>query len=184
MEQGGQRSLLRKGDYLGVARFHKPHGLKGEALVFALTSEPETVFAESKALVPLDESGTPAGAAVTIERSRSYHREWLLKFRGIDDRNTLERWHRQLLLGAAIAELTPPHEGQLYRHEIPGAAIVIGGKVVGRAQEVLSGPGGELLAIDLAGKELLVPFRKPIVKRVDRESRQIELDPPPGLLEL
>jgi 16S rRNA processing protein RimM len=158
--------------------------LKGEALVFALTSEPDTVFAEGRELVPLDEAGTPAGAAVIIERARSYHREWLLKFRGIDDRTTLEQWRRQALLGAAAAELQPPREGQLYRHEIPGAAIVISGKIVGRAREVLSGPGGDLLAIDIGGKELLIPFRKPIVKRVDRESREIELDPPPGLLEL
>jgi 16S rRNA processing protein RimM len=158
--------------------------LKGEALVFALTSEPDTVFAEGRELVPLDEAGAPAGVAVIIEHARSYHREWLLKFRGIDDRGVLEQWPRQALLGAPAGELQPPREGQLYRHEIPGAAIVVAGKTVGRAREVLSGPGGELLAIEVAGKELLVPFRKPIVKRVDRESRAIELDPPPGLLEL
>ena len=36
----------------------------------------------------------------------------------------------------------------------------------------------------LGGREILVPFRRPIVTRVDREAREIELDPPDGLLEL
>ena len=29
--------MAEEAAYLGVARFHKPHGLKGEALIFALT---------------------------------------------------------------------------------------------------------------------------------------------------
>ncbi|MBI4502746.1 MAG: 16S rRNA processing protein RimM [Gemmatimonadetes bacterium] len=171
-------------EYLGVARFHKPHGLNGEALVFALTSEPDAVFTEGRELTPLDDAGNPAETVVIIERARRYHREWLIKFRGVDDRSTLDQWSRQALLGVPRADLTPPRENQLYKHEIPGTSVVVGGKVVGVALEVVSGPAGDLLSLDVGGKELLVPFRKPIVKRIDREARQIELDPPPGLLDL
>lgn len=171
-------------EYLGVARFNKPHGLKGEALVYALTSEPDAVFVPGRSLMALDEAGQPVGEALVIERARRYHREWLIKFRGLDERTPLERWGRQGLLGVPKDELTPPREDQLYMHEIPGTPVVVGDEVVGVAKEVLSGPGGDLLALDIGGKELLVPFRKPIVKRVDRARRQIELDPPEGLLEL
>jgi ribosomal 30S subunit maturation factor RimM len=41
-----------------------------------------------------------------------------------------------------------------------------------------------LLPGDVGGEERFVPFRKPIVRRVDRAARVIELDPPEGLLEL
>jgi len=170
--------------YLAVARFHKPHGLKGEALIFALTSEPEEVFVEGRALIPLDQAGNPVGEPVTVERSRRFHREWLLKFRGLSNRTALEGWPRQTLLGVSRAELRPPREDELYVHEIPGTPVVADGRVIGVAKELFSAPGGDLLAVDLEGRELLIPFRKPIVRRVDRAARQIEIDPPPGLLDL
>jgi ribosomal 30S subunit maturation factor RimM len=40
-----------------------------------------------------------------------------------------------------------------------------------------------LLEVEIEGRTLLVPFKRPIVKRVDRTKRIIELDPPDGLLE-
>ena len=72
----------------------------------------------------------------------------------------------------------------MYVHEIPGTPVVVGGQVIGAARELIASPSGALLAVEVGGRELLVPFRKPIVKRVDREARVIELDPPPGLLDL
>jgi 16S rRNA processing protein RimM len=170
--------------YLAVARFDKPHGLKGEALLFALTDEPDAVLVEGRALMPLDMAGRSAGNAVTIERARRYHRQWLVKFRGVPDRTTLDQWPKKLTFGLPSSELTPPRNDQLYRHEVAGVAVVVGGETVGMVKDLASGPGGDLLVIEIAGREQLIPFRKPIVKRVDRAARQIELDPPPGLLEL
>ena len=172
--------------YLAVARFDKPHGLKGEALLFALTDSPEQVFAAGRELMPLDSAGQPAGNPVTIERARKYHRQWLFRFRGVDSRTELDQWPRASLFGVPRDQLAPPRNDQLYRHEIAGVAVVVGGETIGVVKALLSCPGGDLLEIQVAGreKEQLIPFRKPIVRRVDRAARQIELDPPPGLLEL
>ena len=41
-----------------------------------------------------------------------------------------------------------------------------------------------IAALTVAGREVLIPFRRPIVKRVDRAAREIEIEPPDGLLEL
>ena len=64
------------------------------------------------------------------------------------------------------------------------AAAVAGDRVIGTAKEILSAPAGDLLAVDVDGREILIPFRKPILKRVDRVAKVIEIDPPEGLLEL
>ncbi len=170
--------------YLGVAKFNKPHGLKGEALIYALTSEPHAVFVAGRDLYKLDEAGQPVGEPLTIERARPYHREWLVKFAGVNERTPLEGWDRQGLLGVPRDQLTPPRDDQLYLHEIPGTPVVAGGKVVGIAKELLSAPAGDLLAVEVNGKVLLIPFTKPILVRVDRVARQIEIDPPEGLLDL
>ena len=99
-EAGGAR-------YLAVGRLRKPHGLKGEFAVFPLTKEAEEVFGAGRTLVRMGLDGEVLGAPVVIERSRSFHREWLVKFRGVDDRSTLESWRGQFL-GAPASELKPP----------------------------------------------------------------------------
>jgi len=169
--------------YLAVARFRKPHGLKGEALCWVLTDEPERVFAVGRQLTPLDADGRKAGEPLEIEQERRYQRSWLLKFRGIGDRSELEQWD-QLALGVPQNELVPPGENEMYEHEVLGATVVVRGEVLGKVTDVLDAAGGRLLVVDVSGREVLVPFRKPIVVRLDRAARQIEIDPPAGLLEL
>ncbi len=172
-----------EGGYLAVARLKKPHGLKGEVVVWTLTDDPERVLAAGRELVPVDEQGEPIGPPAVIERSRPYQRLWLLKFEGVADRTELEGWG-QRLFGAARSTLTPPAADELYAHEVAGTTVVANGAVVGRATDLLDIPAGRLLVVDVNGREVLVPFRKPIVRRIDREARTIEIDPPPGLLEL
>ena len=93
-----------------------------------------------------------------------------------------EEW-KEMLLGMPEGELEPPGDGEMYVHEIPGADVVVDGSVVGTARELIETPGGSLLAVDVDGREVLVPFREPSLKLVDRKGRRIVLDPPPGLLE-
>ncbi|UCG85555.1 MAG: 16S rRNA processing protein RimM [Gemmatimonadota bacterium] len=169
--------------YLAVARFRKPHGLKGEALCWVLTDEPERVFAVGRQLTPLDADGRKDGEPLEIEEERRYRRNWLLKFRGIGDRTELEQWD-QFLLGVPQDELTPPREDEMYEHEAPGATVVVRGEPLGTVTRVLDAAGQKLLAVDMNGREVLVPFRKPIVVRIDRAAGLIEIDPPVGLLEL
>ena len=112
------------GAYLAVARVRKPHGLKGDLVVWVLTDDPETVFSPGRQLMPVDEQGQPIDDPVTIERSRQYHRQWLLKFEGVHERATLDTW-RERLYGVEVSELTPPAEGEMYEHEVPGADVVV-----------------------------------------------------------
>jgi ribosomal 30S subunit maturation factor RimM len=137
-----------------------------------------------RALVPLGADNQPAHEARVIDRARAYHRHWLLAFRDVADRTELERWPRGSLLGAVQRELPPPPPGQVQAHEVPGMAVVVGADRVGVAREIYPTSAGELLAVEVAGEERLVPFRKPFLVSVDREARVIRLELPPGLLEL
>lgn len=174
---------MEQAAYFAVARVKKPHGLKGEVVVWPLTDRPGAVLEAGSELTPLDDAGVPIGAAVTIERSRPYHRQWLLKFRGLDDREGLERGGLGLL-GVPAARLEGPANDELYRHEIPGAEVVADGHVLGCATGLIDVPGGALLAVNVAGREVLVPFRWPIVQGIDRATRRITIDPPAGLFEV
>jgi 16S rRNA processing protein RimM len=169
--------------YLAVARFRKPHGLNGEALVYPMTDEPEAVFVPGRVLVPVDDEGRPNGVEVVIHHARPYQRHWLLAFEGISDRTVLESWGA-LTLGAVQGELRAPEEGEMYLHEVPGSRVVEAGVEIGVVKEIIGVPGGRVLVVERDGKECLIPFREPIVQRLDRATRSIEVVLPPGLLEV
>lgn len=169
--------------YLAVAKFRKPHGLKGEVVVTPLTDEPEEVFVVGRRLMRLDREGKPYGENVVICRARPFHRKWLLQFEGIDGREDLESWP-QATFGVARDELREPGDDEIYVHEIPGAEVVVDGRVIGRALHLIEVPAGDLLAVDVNGKEVLFPFKSPILVSIDGRAKRIELDPPQGLLDI
>jgi len=169
--------------YLAVAKFRKPHGLKGEALVYPLTDEPDEVFVEGRVLVPVDDEGRATGSELVIHRARAYQRCWLLSFEGITDRSGFEGWSA-VTLGASTEVLRPPKDGEMYLHEVPGSTVVEGDDEIGIVKEVIGVPGSQVLVVVRDGKDHLVPFREPIVTRLDRAGRRIEVELPSGLLEV
>ncbi len=168
--------------YLAVARFLKVHGLKGAVLVEVLTDSPEQVFVPGRRMVPVDEGGIAVGEELVLRRARPAAGGWLLQFHGVRTRAEAKgmTW---VWLGVSRQALSPPGPGQMYLHEVDGAEVVAEGRVIGIAREVV-GLRGELLAIEVEGKERLIPFRAPIVRSIDRAARRIEVDLPSGLLEL
>jgi len=169
--------------YRAVARFAKPHGLKGEAIVFVLTDQPETVLVPGQALTPVDADGSPVAPPLTVERARAYHRRWLVKFAGIDERTPLEtlpKW----TFGVPVTAEEEAAEGPLRDDEVAGATVLAAGRPIGTARQVLDVPGGPLLVVDGVEREHLIPYRPPILISTDRVRREIVIDPPPGLLEL
>lgn len=175
--------MTAQAGYLPVARFAKPHGLKGEAIVFGLIDELDRVLVPGVVLTPVDDAGAPVGKPLTVARARPYHRRWLLKFEGVDDRTPVETW-RGMLLAVPEAAVDDDPDGPLRDHEVAGAAVMAAGREIGRAVRVLPIPAAPVLVVDCEGRELLVPYRPPILVGSDRARRTIEIDPPPGLLEL
>ena len=171
--------------YLAVAKFRKPHGLKGEALVYPLTDEPDEVFVAGRVLVPVDDEGRATASELVIHHARAYQRCWLLGFEGITDRSALEeRGWSAVTFGASTDVLRPPTDGEMYLHEVPGSTVVEGDHEIGVVKEVIGVPGSQVLIVVRDGKDYLVPFREPIVKRLDRAGRRIEVELPLGLLEV
>lgn len=169
--------------YLAVGRLRKPHGLKGEFAVFPLTADPESVFAAGKTLVRLGLDGSVLGEPVKIERSRKFHREWLLKFRDEDVRDAVDAWRGQFL-GAEAAGLKPLEEGEVYLHELEGFAVKDeAGTALGLVSSMYELPSGLTLEVQGPKREFLLPFKKEFVLETRRESRTLVVRIPEGLLD-
>jgi 16S rRNA processing protein RimM len=169
--------------YLAVGRLRKPHGLKGEFAIFPLTAEPDSVFIPGRRLVRLGLDGAVLGEPIEVERSRGYHREWLVKFRGVESRTEMEQWRGQFL-AAPAEELTPPAEGEVYLHELEGFAVHgVDGTAYGLVSGLMELPSGITLEVQGPRREFLLPFIKQFVREVRRDERVLVVVLPEGLLD-
>jgi len=170
--------------HVAVGRLRKPHGLKGEFAVFPLTADAAAIFGTGRRLVRLTLDGAVVGEPVEIERSRPFHREWLVKFRGLDARGDLETWRGQFL-GAVAEELQPPGEDEVYVHELEGFAVrQEDGTALGLVTSLFDLPAGLTLEVQGPKREFLLPFKKEFVRQVLREERALVVVLPDGLLDL
>jgi len=170
--------------HLAVARLRKPHGLKGEITVFPLTSDPEAVFGAGRSLWVVDLGGMVVGGPLVVERSRAYHRQWLLKFRGVDSRDALEPW-RGSFLGVPAGELPGLASDEVYLHELEGFAVELqDGTAVGLVSKLYELPAGLMLEVQGPQREFLLPYKREFVRGVDRDARRLTVALPDGLLDL
>ena len=167
---------------LVVGRLRKPHGLKGEFTVFPLTSTPETVFAPGSKLWRVDLGGEPLGE-VEVETGKPYHREWLVKFRGIADRDTLEGF-RGDFLSAEAGDLKEPEGDEVYLHELMGFSVRNeAGEPLGLVSNLFELASGLMIEVQGPKREFLLPYKKDFVVGVERGERRLVVRVPDGLLD-
>jgi 16S rRNA processing protein RimM len=170
--------------HLVVGLVKKPHGIKGEVLVYPATDEPEAVFVPGRSLAVLDREGRDSGLEVIVARARAYQRAWLLRIEGIGTREQVE-WLRERLLGLRAEEARPLEPGEFYHHELVGLRVETeDGVSVGTVADVIEAPQGLLLSVVGESREHLVPFVSGVVRRVDRATGVVVIAPPAGLLEV
>lgn len=167
---------------LVVGRVARAHGIRGELVVDVRTDEPQQRFAVGATLAARLRSGEHA--ALTVAACRPHGPRLLVAFRGVAGRDAAEALRGALLI-VDSADLPPPSDPEeFYDHQLEGLrAELLDGSVVGVVTEVLHGPGGDLLAIDRDGAELLVPFVHAIVPTVDLDGGRLVLTPPEGLFD-
>ncbi|MEO7261373.1 MAG: ribosome maturation factor RimM [Jatrophihabitantaceae bacterium] len=169
------------GEVVAVGRVGKAHGIRGDAFVEPWTDAPDERFHPGVRL-----STEPAERGpLTVESAREHSGKLVVHFAGVDDRNGIEALRGTVLLVPASAR--PPIEDpdEFYDTDLIGLNVrTVAGQALGPVTDVLHSPAGSLLAIDVAGREVLVPFRIEFVPRVDLAAGIAEVDPPDGLLEL
>ncbi len=180
--------------WIVVAHLVRPQGRGGELIAEILTDFPER-FAERKRLfLAKPESGTagnqPQPREVSLESHWLHKGRVVLKFAGVDSINDAEGL-RGLDVLISREERAPLEEGAVYLDDLIGCMVVdfhgaaTAGQQVGEVIEVdRESTAGALLVVRHASGEVLIPFVKAYLRRVDLEARRIEMDLPEGLLDL
>jgi 16S rRNA processing protein RimM len=179
-----------------LAHIRRPQGRKGEVFAEILTDFPEK-FTERRRLWLLPEAASgprPAPAPREVELIAHWLHKGgvVLHFAGVDSITAAETLNG-LIVAIPRTERALPGEDEVYVGDLIGCALVdVAGAteastapVVGEIVEVdrTAGPVALLVVRGLSG-EVLVPFAKDYLRKIDLESRRVEMALPEGLTDL
>ncbi len=168
-------------DIVAIGRVGRAHGVRGDVFVEPWTDAPEQRFADGAVVYAGEQERRP----LTVEGSRSHSGKLVVHFLGLDDRDAIESIRGTVLVVPAADRPPLADPDEFYDSDLLGLSVrTMDGTALGPVVDVLHSPAGSLLAIDCAGREVLVPFRREVVPTVDLGRRFVVIDPPDGLLEL
>ena len=168
---------------VAVGEVLRPHGLRGEVRVRALTDRPVERFRALKACI-LWEPGIDRREPCHIASCRVDGELLLVKVAGIDSPEAARRLAGRLL-AVDRADALPAPEGRFYPWQMEGARVETrDGRVVGRFVGVEDGGAQDLWVIADGVRDRLIPAVADIVVEVNVAERRIVIDPPEGLLDL
>ena len=172
--------------WVWLARIRRPQGRKGEVFADLLTDFPEK-FAERRRLWLLAKDA-PAPREVELAAHWLHKGGVVLHFSGVDSISAAETL-AGLIVAIPLAERAALGEEEVYIADLIGCTLVdVAGAepvVVGEIEDVdrTAGPVALLVARGAAG-EVLVPFAKDYLRRIDLAGRRVEMALPEGLADL
>ncbi|MGO8934089.1 MAG: ribosome maturation factor RimM [Terracidiphilus sp.] len=182
--------------WVWLARIRRPQGRKGEVFAEILTDFPDK-FAERRQLWLLAADVSAAAGtrpASQAPRQVELKNHWLhkggvvLHFAGVDSISAAET-----LAGVVVAiprtERAELSEDAVYISDLVGCTLVdvAGAEAVrvGTIENVdRSGGAAPLLVVRGAKGEVLVPFAKSYLRKIDLEAKRVEMALPEGLVDL
>jgi 16S rRNA processing protein RimM len=177
---------VSEGEFITIARVIKPQGRVGEVSAELFTDFPER-FAERRHLIALGTTGSRR--ELELEDFWPHKGRMILKFAGID---SIE--DAATLAGAEIQipreQRAQLDEGAFFVSDLVGCQVFAStGSVeireLGPVTDVVFGAGeAPLLQVREGARELLIPFVESYTKKVDLDTKKIELVLPEGMLEL
>lgn len=167
-------------DLVAIARIIKVRGLRGETVGELLTDFPER-FDETEKVIALFPNGERRD--LKIENFRFQKNRILLKFVGIDSIEQAETL-RNVEICIPETEAVALADGEFFDWELHDCQVeTVEGEKIGLVKEVMRTGGTEILVVQGADKEYLIPFAETICVEVNVENKLIKVDPPEGLLE-
>ena len=161
---------------IAVGAIVRAHALRGEVRV--------KLFSEDSRLLRRGARVFLDGRPYVIDAASDQQATWLVKLRGVDDRNAAEALQGREL-SVLRAELPAAGDSEVYLADLVGCAVHdAAGALVGTVDAVENYGAQDLMVVRSAAGEVLIPFVEPIVVSVDLAARRITVDPPEGLLDL
>ncbi|MBP7654251.1 16S rRNA processing protein RimM [Candidatus Dependentiae bacterium] len=163
-----------KDDYIIIGKILKPQGLNGELKIMPLTSFPERFNFLKQVYIQDTE--------FFVENVKHLNNGIILKLTGINNRDEAEKF-RDKMIETLKSESKKKSEDEYFYYELEGMKIVSSeNKEIGVVSEVLDMPANAVLEVKTReNKEILIPFVKDVVKKIDIKSNIIYIELIKGL---
>lgn len=160
-----------------VGKVGRAHGVRGDVVLDVRTDEPERRF------VPGTSFATARGE-LTIAVTRWHGQRLLARFEQVSDRTGAERVRGVELRAVVAADERPEDPEEFYDHQLLGlTAVTSSGEHLGPVREVLHLPAQDVLVVNVAGNDVLVPFVTQLVPTVDLATGRVVVVDRPGLID-
>lgn len=168
-------------NYLRVGVFANTHGIRGEIKVYPTTDD----VSRFKKLKRVTMDTKQGALALEVEGVKFFKNMVILKFKGIDNINDIEKYKGSDLL-VSREDAVPLEEGEFYLADIMDMPVVDeSGRSIGVVQEVLQTGANDVYLIKRRdGGELLLPAIKSCILDIDFENNQMKVHVLDGLEEL
>ena len=174
-----QISSLQAGHKV-VGKVKDAQGLKGEIFV-RLFADRCDWFDSLKTVVLTHEQQIMTAELVKM---RLHKNGLVIKMQGLEDRTQAEKlkgWYLEIPESHLISEVGE----KLFLNEVMGFRVI--SKALGEIGPVRGFSGTsyqDTMLVDYKGREVMIPFVKPIVQEISHVNQQIFVDLPEGLLDL
>ena len=170
--------------YFRIGIFSSTHGIRGEIKVYPTTDSPARFSSLKKVILETPKERLELEA----EKARFSKGMVILKFKGIDNINDIERYKGASLF-VAREDAAPLEENSYYIADLLGCRVETeDGRFLGTLQQVMPTGANDVFVVkDLTrpdSKEYLLPNIKACVQRIDPEAGLILVHMMPGLEEL
>lgn len=168
--------------YYQVGKIVNTQGLRGEVRIVAITDFPEERFHNGQRLYIMTQ---PQPTPVTVAKSRKQKGMWIVKFKEFDDINQIEPF-KGMDLRVAATDQQQLAADEYYYHDIIGMKIIDynNGEELGVVREILSPGANDVWVVARPGKkDVLLPFIKSVVLKVNVADQQAIVDIPDGLID-
>ena len=168
-------------DMLRVGVIASTHGVKGEVKVFPTTDDAARFKQLKAVLLDTGKERLP----LTIEHVKFFKNMVILKFKGYDSINDIEKYKSKdlLIFRENAVELGPD---EYFITDLIGLEVMTDqGETLGVMKDVLETGANDVYVVELeSGKELLVPAIGECILDVNLEERTMKIHLLEGLLEL
>jgi len=170
-----------KPSFIAIARIVRTRGNRGEILADLYTDYPDRFEALEEVWLRFEDGRRELMA---LEDSWEHKGRRVMKFAGIDSIGSAERIVECWVEIPADQAVQLP-DGTYFDHDLVGCSVLdTHGKHLGVVSEVLRIAGNAQLVVEGSGGEHLIPAVQEICVRISIKEKQIEVDPPEGLMDL
>lgn len=156
------------------------YSFKGEVLIKLDTDYPEEYLEMESVFVQLEQDLVP----FFIDAARWHNGTLRVKFEGVDTEQAATALVGKSLF-RPLDELPELAEDEYYYHELIGFKVIDSSfGLVGELVGVNDDAAQAIFVIDRSGIEILIPAVDPIIDQINKQTQEIKITAPKGLIDL